>query len=489
MRITHFECFTAMVFASGLGLAWGGFAVGTVTGSGIEGYADGPIPEAQFTNTSAMAQDSLGNLYVADTHRIRKIAPDGTVSTLSGTIGPGYRDGSADSAEYNQISGLWLQPDGSLLISDSWNHRIRKLSKDGMVTTLAGSGPTGTSGGGYADGPSDSARFNYPLRIVADSVGNIYLVELYGERLRRIDADGMVSTLAGDGVSGFRDGPAATARFNQIFGLALGPEGVIYIADKANNRIRKLENGEVSTVAGPESGLIEPCDVALDTAGDLIVAGQLNNKIFRIQANRIETLAGTSQGYKDGDGSQAKFHAPQTLLIGRNGIIYVGEYRGLRIRKLFREKPDCIEGRFEGCWAFALESGHSGKLCLNLEEKSFKGFVLWDDSDWGRIEGHWSEDSLVFELASNAVPQPSWVGRYVGILGPNGFTLQGETDASLPLPNWAASRDLDNPVSISPTRPVRRNPEGALLRGRLMGPKGRWFDIRGRQFRAPAIVP
>lgn len=485
MRISALECLAVAVLASGIGPAWGGYAVGTVTGSGKYGYADGPIPVAEFTNTSALVQDGLGNLLVADMHRIRKIAPDGAVSTLTGTPEAGYRDGSVDSAQFNAISGLWLLPDGGLLISDSWNHRIRKLSKDGRVTTVAGSGPVGYENGGYADGAADSARFNYPLRIAVDKAGGILVVEVLGNRLRRIDTAGRVSTVAGDGVAGFRDGPAATARFNQPFGLALGPDGAVYIADKVNDRIRKFSDGEVSTVVGTVHGIDEPCDVALDSAGGLVIAGQLNNKIFRFQEGRFETLAGSTLGYQDGAGAIAKFHAPQTLLVGRDGVIYVGEYRGLRIRKLFQEKPDCIESRFEGCWAFALSSGHSGKLCLNLQERTFKGFVLWDDSHWGRIEGHWAGDSVVFDLTSNVVPEPAWVGHYVGLLGPNGFTLYGGSDAGFPLQQWAAARDLESPVALAPRPAIGSQPDrrqwGASTRVRLPGPSGRWFDLRGRQ--------
>lgn len=474
------KCLVLLVSLAALGPAWGGYAVGTVTGSGMSGYADGPIPEAQFINTSALAQDSQGNLYVADAHRIRRIAPDGKVSTLTGTPQPGYSDGPADSARFNQISGLWLLPGGDLLISDSWNHRIRKLSKDGMVTTVAGSGPTGYPMGGHRDGSADSARFNNPLRLVADSVGNIYVVDLGDNRLRRIDAAGRVTTLAGDGGTGFRDGPADSARFNQIFGLALGPGGVIYIADKANNRIRKWENGVVSTVADPDFGLREPCDVALDSAGGLVVAGQLNNKIYRIHQGKMETLAGSVQGYQDGAGAQARFHAPQTLLLGQGGIIYVGEYRGLRIRRLYLEKPDCIEGRFEGCWTFALSNRYSGRLCLSLERDTFTGFVIWNNSTWGRVEGQWSGDTLEFDLSSNTVPKPDWVGHYLGTFGLNGFSLQGDSDTDIPLENWAASRDLENPTSLSPQMPRNRHREAPPYWDRIWGPSGLWFDLRGR---------
>lgn len=164
----------------------------------------------------------------------------------------------------------------------------------------------------------------------------------------------------------------------------------------------------------------------------------------------METLAGSVLGYKDGAGAQAQFHAPQTLLLGRGGVIYVGEYRGLRIRRLFQEKPGFVEGRFEGCWAFALSNGYSGRLCLSLEGRTFKGFSLWDDSTWGRIEGYWSGDTLEFELSSNVVPQPAWVGSYRGILGSNGITLEGSYDADVPLRNWTAFRNLEARVSISP---------------------------------------
>jgi len=174
---------------------------------------------------------------VADSfnHRIRKILPDGTVSTLAGLGTAGYANGAGVTAQFNNPSGVAVDSAGTVYVADTNNNRIRKVLPDGMVSTLAGSGTLG-----FADGVAATAQFNFPNGIAVDSTGTVYVADSFNHRIRKIQPDGTVSTLAGSGTLGFADGAGMTSQFNLPTGVTVGSAGTVYVADQNNHRIRKI---------------------------------------------------------------------------------------------------------------------------------------------------------------------------------------------------------------------------------------------------------
>ncbi|MFC1226693.1 DUF6443 domain-containing protein [Pedobacter sp. BG31] len=226
--------------------------VSTLAGSGSQGSADGTGTAASFRHPSALTSDAAGNVYVSDqqNHRIRKITPGGVVSTLAGSGSAGYADGNGTSASFNSPIGLALDGQGNLYVADYSNHRIRKIElSTGNVSTYAGNGAAG-----FADGTASSASFRNPMGLCADGQGNLYVADRLNHAVRKIAANGTVSTLAGNGIAGYADGTGNAASFNQVNGVALAGDGNLYVADLQNNMIRKVSlQGVVSTFAGSTS--------------------------------------------------------------------------------------------------------------------------------------------------------------------------------------------------------------------------------------------
>jgi hypothetical protein len=210
--------------------------VNTVAGNGLAAFLDGPAASAEFNQPFGVAV-SGSTLFVADqmNNRIRKISA-GTVSTFAGNGVAGFLNGQGTSAELDGPGGITADAAGNLYVSDSTNHRIRKISSTGNVTTLAGTGVAG-----FADGPGASAQFNEPRGIAVDGNGVVYVADELNNRIRKIDAQGNVSTLAGNGVAGFADGPAATAEFDAPAGVAVDGSGTVYVGDTSGDRIRVIK--------------------------------------------------------------------------------------------------------------------------------------------------------------------------------------------------------------------------------------------------------
>lgn len=212
-------------------------AVSTYAGSGTEGYLDGPASVAQFNFPNDLALDSRGNLFVSEfsNHAIRKIAPDGTVSTFVGNGTRGYADGLGTAAGLNQPAGLALDREGNLFVTEWGSQRIRKVSPEGAVKTLAG-----TVFPGFRDGEGVDAGFYLPDGIAVDGSGVLYVTEQGNHAVRRISPGGEVTTLAGTGLAGFADGPAKLAQFNGPGGIGLAADGTVIIVDTGNHRIRQI---------------------------------------------------------------------------------------------------------------------------------------------------------------------------------------------------------------------------------------------------------
>lgn len=332
---------TGALFSAAQGQA----VVSTVAGSGAAGSLDGPALTSEFNQPYGVAVDAQGTAYVADSfnHVIRKITAAGVVSTFAGRGTSGYYDNSyGPFAAFNGPYNVLLTPQGNLLVADTGNDCIRLITPVGAVSTFAGAGQ------GYLDGPAATARFYAPIGLAQDPVGNVYVAEAGNYRIRRIDPAGNVTTLAGSGVRGFLDGPAGNARFSEPQGLALDAAGNLYIADRAANRIRLLSPaGVVSTYAG--SGVVSfldgpaatarfsaPTGVAVDGRGDVYVTDRDNQRLRRIEAatGLVSTVAGTGAvGNLDGPALNAQFNRPYGIAV-RNDSFYVADASNNRIRRV-----------------------------------------------------------------------------------------------------------------------------------------------------------
>jgi hypothetical protein len=237
-----------------------------LAGSGSKGFADGTGAAAQFYGPEGVAVDGDGNIIIADwgNHRVRKLTPDGTVSTLAGSGSAGFADGAGAAAQFNYPIGVAVDGEGSIIITDMGNQCVRKITPDGTVSTLAGSGSAG-----FADGTGAAAQFNGPYGLAVDGEGSIIITDFNNQRVRKITPDGTVSTLAGSGSKGFADGAGAAAQFNCPFGVAVDGEGNIIIADASNQRVRKITpDGTVSTLFAGSCGFR---GVAIDADGCVVV--------------------------------------------------------------------------------------------------------------------------------------------------------------------------------------------------------------------------
>jgi len=224
-------------------------------GTGKEGNNDGERKVAAFSAPSGVCFDRSGIMYIAGFggQNIRKITPDGNVSTVAGTAEGGYADGPADKARFSSPRGICIDSKGNLYVGDCWNHRIRKIDTNGIVTTFAGGGKTGELVvNDWRDGADTTARFDAPCGMAIDKNDNIYVADANNSCIRKVTPDGYVTTIAGKGrETGLIDGPAGISRLNVPTELTVTDEDEVYFSDTYNHCIRKIDkNGIVSTLAG-----------------------------------------------------------------------------------------------------------------------------------------------------------------------------------------------------------------------------------------------
>jgi sugar lactone lactonase YvrE len=278
--------------------------ISTVAGDGVPGASGdgGSALQASLSDVAGVAFDAAGNFYFGDAsnRRVRKVTPAGIISTVAGTGIQGFSGdgGRAISATLNRPTFVVVDPAGNLYITDSSNQRIRRVDLNGTITTFAGNGVAGFSGdGGLANG----ASLAFPLGMAMDKTGNLYVADANNHRIRRINPSGVITTIAGNGVEGFSGdlGPAISASLNYPEDVAIDGSGNLFIADSGNNRIRKVDSfGVISTTAGTivngfsgdggpsvDAVLNFPWGLATDAAGDLYIADRVNNRIRKISPN------------------------------------------------------------------------------------------------------------------------------------------------------------------------------------------------------------
>lgn len=284
-----------------------------VAGTGAQGYAGdgGPALEALLSFPAGLAVDAEGNVYVADAGNacVRMIRSDGSITTIAGTGRPGFSGdgGPAVEAQLNFPSGLAVDADGNLYIADTDNQRVRKVTRDGVISTIAGSGNQGFSGDG---GPAVEAELVSPTGVAVDAKGNVYIADFGNSRVRVVSPDGRIRTFAGSASIGYEGdgGPADQAALTSPYGLAAGADGSVFITDFGAHCIRKVDPfGTITTVAGTgvlgfsgdggpavQARLWNPAGIAATPDGLVCFADSGNNRIRLITpSGTIKTIAGS----------------------------------------------------------------------------------------------------------------------------------------------------------------------------------------------------
>ena len=324
--------------------AWGGSAprtvyrIETVAGSNLIGD-NGPATAAQISSIQGIALDRFGNLYLSDTdnHRVRRVSTSGVITTVAGTGTAGFSGdgGPATAAQLNLPYSVAVDSNGSLFIADLGNQRVRRVAPDGTIATVAGDGRKAASPDGI---PASQASLLSPRNLAVDDAGTLYFSEFEGHRVRKVGSDGRISTAAGTGQSGFRgDGTAAAgALLSYPAGLAVDRSGSLYIADSGNNRIRKVyAGGTIGTVLGGSSAtaLSGPIAVAVDLAGALYVAdSSFVVRTYTASARWMDFAGNGAPGF-GGDGgpaTRAMLAAARDLFPGAAGGLYIAD--GARVR-------------------------------------------------------------------------------------------------------------------------------------------------------------
>ncbi len=320
------------------------YTVTTLAGSGAQGSANGMGTAASFYGPTGVAVDAAGNVYVGDAvnNLIRKISPSGVVTTLAGSGAQGSANGTGTAASFYLPQQVAVDAAGNVYVGDAGNNLIRKISPSGVVITLAGSGAQGST-----NGTGTAASFSGPTGVALDAAGNVYVADRGNNLIRKINPSGVVTTLAGSGAQGSANGTGTAASFSTPQQLAVDVVGNIYVVE-FSNLIRKIgPSGAVSTLAGSgaqgsangtgtAASFYLPQGVAVDVAGNVYVADQANQLIRKISAlGVVTTLAGSgAQGSANGTGTVASFNSPNGVAVDAAGNVYIADTGNNLIRKI-----------------------------------------------------------------------------------------------------------------------------------------------------------
>jgi sugar lactone lactonase YvrE len=359
---------------TGAGAADGTTAtITTIAGTGTAGWSGdgGPATEAQLQVVGGVAYAPDGTAYVADAynHRIRRIDVAGTITTIAGTGEPGFSGdgGPATEARLEVPWAVLVEPDGDLLVSDSHNHRIRRIDVAGTITTIAGASTDGQGGGYSGDGgPATAAHHSEPLGLTLAADGAVLVADSYNHRIRRIDpATGTITTIAGAGqagpLGGFSGdgGPASAAALKFPTATALTAEGDLLLSDSGNHRIRLVSaaTGAIATVAGSGTGgfdgdgqlastaaLNRPMGLIASADGSIVLADSENSRVRRIDGGTgvITTIAGTGTVGWSGDGgpaTAARFTIPRSVVLDPRGDLVIADSFNHVVRRVAMAEP------------------------------------------------------------------------------------------------------------------------------------------------------
>ncbi|MGE5186079.1 MAG: DUF4215 domain-containing protein [Acidobacteriota bacterium] len=331
--------------------------IATVAGTGGFGLGGdgGAATSAQVANPFDVAVDQLGRVYIADTfdHRIRRVELDGTITTVAGNGIAGFAGdgGPATSAELASPDGVFVDSTGRILIADTYNDRIRRVGLDGTITTIAGDGTPAFAGDG---GPAVSASLQKPNGVAVDSLGRVIIADTYNLRIRRIELDGTIVTIAGNGTFGYNgDGIAATsAQITYPYEVAVDAQDRVLFGDTANQRVRRIEtNGTIATIVGTgtpgyngdgmaalQTQLASPYGVTTDPQGRVVFVDGANQRVRRIEVDgTVSTVAGCGVAGDDGDAAaatSAKLSGPIGVAVDLTGRITIADTNNQRIRRV-----------------------------------------------------------------------------------------------------------------------------------------------------------
>ena len=337
--------FTAPTLPSWLTFQSNPNVVTTFAGSGSSGTADGTVTSATFNGPAGLALDNSGNIYIADAqnHLIRKITPAGVVSTVAGTGASGSADGTRTSAAFNFPIDLDIDNAGNLYVVEFLGHRIRKIDPSGVVTTIAGSGNAGS-----AEGTGTGAEFNQPAGIVLDASGNLFVTDAINSVIKKIDPNRVVSIFAGNYEGHSDDGSGSTAGFLVPKGIAIDAAGNFYVSEEGGHKIRKVtSSGVISTIAGSGTGgtadgtgaaaqFRNPWGISVDSDGNIFVSDLDHHLIRKVTSDGVvSTIAGNgSAGNTNGTGTSSDFYLPIGNTLDGQGNLYIGNFIGQTVRKI-----------------------------------------------------------------------------------------------------------------------------------------------------------
>lgn len=323
--------------------------VTTLAGNGLTKVQPGNALNVGMAGPRGIALDSVGRIYVSDGHRIARVEPDtAKLTTWAGDEDAGFVDGAGKEARFLLPGGLDFAPDGKLIIADTGNHRVRAASASGFVETVAGGSK------GFVDGPSNTAQFDTPSDVSVDDLGRIWVADTQNHRLRRIAKDGVVSTVVGDGSAVTADGALATATTAFPQRIDVAPDGTLILAERY--AIRRLAGGTVSTLAGANPGYTNGvgknarfngiAGIVADKAGGVWIADRDNNRIRYVTKEGIVTTqaGGSKPAFKDGFGSATRFWHPEGLVAEAGGALVVADYDNRRVRRVEVPFVACADG-------------------------------------------------------------------------------------------------------------------------------------------------